>query len=100
MTTTASDVMLVSRSEWELRKGEVAFGTKDMEDLLYNKGVFVKYIDKAINTYRSNIAMMKYKPEEIPSIYVSIGALILLKTSIEETQQNWNTYKNQQDESK
>lgn len=100
MTTTASDVILVSRSEWELRKGEVAFGTKDMEDLLYNKAVFVKYIDKAINTYRSNIAMLKYKAEEIPSVYISISTLIHLKTSIEETQQNWNTYRNKQDESK
>lgn len=100
MTTTDSDVMIVSKSEWELRKGEVVFGTQDMEDLLYNKAVFIKYIDKAINTYRSNIAMLKYKAEEIPSVYISISTLIHLKTSIEETQQNWNTYKNKQDESK
>lgn len=71
-----------------------------MEELLYNKAVFVKYIDKTINTYRSNIAMLKYKAEEIPSVYISISTLIQLKTSIEETQQNWNTYRNKQDESK
>lgn len=76
------------------------FGTQDMEELLYNKAVFVKYIDKTINTYRSNIAMLKYKAEEIPSVYISISTLIQLKTSIEETQQNWNTYRNKQDESK
>mgnify|MGYP000384903309 CR=1 FL=1 len=98
--TNATDLMLVSKSEFELRAGEVVFGTKEMEELLYNKEVFVKYIDKMVNTYRSNIAMLRYKAEEIPAIYISINTLINLKTSIEETQQNWNTYMNNQDKSK
>lgn len=98
--TNAADLILVSRSEFELRAGEVDFGTKEMEELLYNKEIFVRYIDKTINKYRSDIAMAKYRAEQIPAIYISISTLINLKTSIEETQQNWNTYKNQQDESK
>lgn len=98
--TNATDLILVSKSEFELRAGEVVFGSKEMEELLYNKEVFVKYIDKMVNTYRSNIAMLRYKAEEIPAIYISINTLINLKTSIEETQQNWNTYMNNQDKSK
>lgn len=98
--TNATDLILVSKSEFELRAGEVVFGSKEMEELLYNKEVFVKYIDKMINTYRSNLAMLRYKEAEIPAIYISINTLINLKTSIEETQQNWNTYMNNQDKSK
>lgn len=92
MTRNDGDMIIISKSEYELRKWEVEFSPSDMQEIVEYRDVFIKYIDKRIHKYRANLAMLWYKIEDVWKIYIYIEELLALKKTLEESQQEYKKY--------
>lgn len=92
MTTDSIDMIIVSKVEHDFRKWEVEFTPADMQEVVEYRDVFIKFIDKRIHAYRANLAMLRYKVEEVQNIYIYIEELMALKKTLEDTQKDYKTY--------
>jgi len=91
--TTTDDMIIISKSEYDFRKWEIELTAGDMQEIVEYRDVFIKFIDKRIHMYRANLAMLKYKVDEVWKIYIYIEELLFLKKTLEESFNQYKLYK-------
>lgn len=84
-------LMFVSQSELEIRQWEVVFNAQDAINLIANKDVLVKFLDKCAHGYISKMALGKYKGKEW-DVYAAITVIEEIKKEVDNHEQKYNQY--------
>lgn len=94
MTTSKSksSLVLFPESLIEFRKWDIKFTENDIQEFIEYRDVLVKFIDLQIHTYQANLWNLRYKVDEIGTIYLYIDGLRALKTSIDNTFVNYKKH--------
>jgi len=83
------ELILIPKDELEFRAWEIAFGSKDIIDIITNKDVLVKFLNKISHWYASKLWLGKFKGNEAKA-YISMEVISEITDELEKIEQKYN----------